>query len=139
MRYTEVRKYDWSMADTGYQDLCSDYELIYYSGIPKFISGEVDCVAKMQDSLRVKVIDNSHIKGDNATNIGIYTNGTYENIKYSMYTKDYNGQKAIVIYADEGDKHIFLTLQLLDKSAELSLADENTLLQHIYNVFEKEN
>jgi len=56
-----------------------------------------------------------------------------------MYTKDYNGQKAIVIYADEGDKHIFLTLQLLDKSAELSLADENTLLQHIYNVFEKEN
>lgn len=53
MRYTEVRKYDWSMADTGYQDLCSDYELIYYSGIPKFISGEVDCVAKMQDSLRV--------------------------------------------------------------------------------------
>ncbi len=139
MRYTEVRKYDWSMADTGYQDLCSDYELIYYSGIPKFISGEVDCVAKMQDSLRVKVIDNSHIKGDNATNIGIYTNGTYENMKYSMYTKDYNGQKAIVIYADEGDKHIFLTLQLLDKSAELSLADENTLLQHIYNVFEKEN
>ncbi len=139
MQYTEVRKYDWSMADTGYQDLCSDYELIYYSGIPKFISGEVDCVAKMQDSLRVKDIDNSHIKGDNATNIGIYTNGTYENMKYSMYTKDYNGQKAIVIYADEGDKHIFLTLQLLDKSAELSLADENTLLQHIYNVFEKGN
>ena len=137
MRYTEVRKYDWSMADSGYQDLCSDYELIYYSGIPKFISGEVDCVAKMQDSLRVKDIDNSHIKGDNATNIGIYTNGTYENMKYSMYTKDYNGQKAIVIYADEGDKHIFLTLQLFDKSSELSLADENTLLQHIYNVFEK--
>lgn len=81
----------------------------------------------MQDSLRVKIIDNSHIKGDNATNIGIYTNGTYENMKYSMYTKDYNGQKAIVIYADEGDKHIFLTLQLLDKSSELSLADENTL------------
>lgn len=111
----------------------------YIEKIGENISGEVDCVAKMQDSLRVKVIDNSHIKGDNATNIGIYTNGTYENMKYSMYTKDYNGQKAIVIYADEGDKHIFLTLQLLDKSAELSLADENTLLQHIYNVFEKEN